>query len=203
MKIVIFNNTPDNDYSFLNTLARGSKTVITRATDFGTFRSHMESGEFNLGVLDLGNDEGIEKSFLDEMARINTPLLVIGGRHLYSRNDREKFEGDNQFHLPVRKSYQGQGDDLEAILALVATLSHEINNPLQAISSNVEILLEQSLPNPIEIRAKLRKIGEAVARIREVLDHLMALEALRYHEVPGGRMLAFEKFSLEAADQNP
>ncbi len=70
-----------------------------------------------------------------------------------------------------------------------ATLSHEINNPLMAITGLVEILLKERQKLPGDTVAKIELIGSAAERIRKVTEKLIEVDTLQYRETPSGRII--------------
>jgi K+-sensing histidine kinase KdpD len=62
---------------------------------------------------------------------------------------------------------------LNAITETVATVSHEINNPLTAVLGNVQLLLMKGEGLNDDIARKLKVIEESALRIRDVTQKLM------------------------------
>jgi phosphoglycerate-specific signal transduction histidine kinase len=89
---------------------------------------------------------------------------------------------------------QGARDDarekLAAIQATVASVNHEINNPLCAISLDVQMLQLELAEGDDRVVQKLRRIEENVKRIHTVTQRLAGLKDPASTEyLPGQEML--------------
>jgi hypothetical protein len=93
-------------------------------------------------------------------------------------------------------SSYGNRRDLRIVAETAATLNHEINNSLMAITANVEILLRENKRLPGDFAEKVRLIGTAANWIKNSVERLTCLDTLRYRETPAGRMISIED-SLE------
>ena len=80
-------------------------------------------------------------------------------------------------------------EEADIVADTAATLSHEINNPLLAITANVEVLLKQKAGLPDEIVEKIRMIEKAAERIRKVTHGLIELQSVRFRRTAAGRMI--------------
>ncbi len=83
--------------------------------------------------------------------------------------------------------------NLDIMNQTAATLSHEINNPLMAITANIEMILSSAKSLPQGIEEKIEQISIAARRIRSVTDDLINLEDLNFRETAAGRMIQFEE----------
>ncbi len=81
----------------------------------------------------------------------------------------------------------------EFIARIGATLSHELNNPLLAISANIEILLKNYSFLSDDIQEKLRQIEKSAERIRAVTEKFMELEDVRYRRTPVGTFINLDE----------
>jgi signal transduction histidine kinase len=63
---------------------------------------------------------------------------------------------------------------LDTVLLMSATVQHEINNPLMVIKGNIDLSLQQDPSN-----VRLRKVRDAVDRIREVTTLLAQIKTVR------------------------
>lgn len=87
-----------------------------------------------------------------------------------------------------RKQFSSQ----DILVQTVATLSHEINNPLMAIAASAEVLLDGSDKLPADIVEKIRQIKLAADRIQSVIERLREIETIQYRETAAGRMINLE-----------
>jgi len=77
----------------------------------------------------------------------------------------------------------------DILVQTVATLSHEINNPLMAITASTEILLNGNDKLPIDILEKVKQIKLAADRIQSVMEKLGEIETIHYRKTAAGRMI--------------
>ncbi len=70
----------------------------------------------------------------------------------------------------------------------VATLCHEVNNPLMAITASIEILLEGRDKLPPHFVDKIKQIEAAAVRIQSVFEKLQEIETIHYRETAAGKM---------------
>jgi signal transduction histidine kinase len=82
---------------------------------------------------------------------------------------------------------------LNAVINTAATLSHEINNPLMAITGAVEIILKNKDELASDILEKIEQIGISAERIRQVLEKLIDADALYYRDAPGGKVINLDR----------
>ena len=90
---------------------------------------------------------------------------------------------------------------LKIVAQTAATLSHEINNPLMTITGIVERLLAMDAGLTSETREKVRQVGEAAARIRNVTERLMEIDALYFRHTAAGLMIDLERL-FQAANSD-
>jgi len=76
-----------------------------------------------------------------------------------------------------------------------ATLSHEINNPLMAITANAEMLLSGPKELDADTHDKVRVIASEARRIQDVTRQLTDLQCLQYRETPTGTMIVLPESS--------
>jgi PAS domain S-box-containing protein len=97
---------------------------------------------------------------------------IVHGIHL-DITDRKEAEQE----LASSREALHQSEKLAALGALLAGVSHELNNPLAAIVGQAEMLLEDSAGTPHEARA--RKIGSAAARCARIVQTFLAMARQR------------------------
>ena len=78
---------------------------------------------------------------------------------------------------------------LEMLARTVATLCHEINNPLQAITLSTDILLGEGSNLSPEARDRIKRIEAAAERIRAVIERLREIETIHYRDTAAGKMI--------------
>jgi signal transduction histidine kinase len=89
-------------------------------------------------------------------------------------------------HRASRISHLASNDILSQT---IATISHEISNPLLAISASAEMLLECGGNFSGDDVEKLREIIRAADRIQSVIEKLRDIETVHYRETAAGRMI--------------
>lgn len=103
--------------------------------------------------------------------------------------------------LVLRRKHSGSAlkhrDKVNIISETAATLSHEINNPLMAITANVEMLLKNGSNLNEDAVTRIKLIGKAADRIRKVTDILIGLNTLSYHDTAAGRMINLQDSSQQ------
>jgi len=103
----------------------------------------------------------------------------------------ENHRGKQKLVLRMRQPQKPRGDQSASIIVAqtAATLSHEINNPLMAITGLVEILRKERQKLPGDVVEKIEQIGSAAERIRKVTEKLIEADTLHYRETPSGRII--------------
>lgn len=103
----------------------------------------------------------------------------------------ENNRGKQKLILRMRQPQRPRGDQSASIIVAqtAATLSHEINNPLMAITGLVEILQKERQKLPGDVVEKIEQIGSAAERIRKVTEKLIEADTLHYRETPSGRII--------------
>jgi len=119
--------------------------------------------------------EEIQKSKENLQLRIEeaTAELAAQNRELQDLNLR-LFEAQRQLVEAERLAVIGQ---------LAATLAHEIGSPLSAVSTHLQILLEEK---PLDSRAmnRLRLINEEIDRVSEIVENLLTTIRQKYRRSP-------------------
>jgi signal transduction histidine kinase len=114
----------------------------------------------------------------------------------FDENDEgvKNHRGKQKLVLRTRQPQEPPGDQRTSIIIArtAATLSHEINNPLMAITGLVEILLKERQKLPGDMVEKIEQIGSAAERIRKVTEILMEADTFHYRETPSGRIIDLE-----------
>jgi len=104
------------------------------------------------------------------------------------------------------ESRPGEGlserEKLNLIMDTAATLSHEINNPLMAITAGVELLMKEVGQLSPQGQERLATIGKAAGRIKAVTRKLGQLDSLRYRETAGGRMISLDGLNIAGTSRS-
>ena len=93
---------------------------------------------------------------------------MVSGIHL-DITDRKRAQAE----LERSREALHQSEKLAALGALLAGVSHELNNPLAAIVGQAEMLEEDSRGSPFEVRAK--KISSAAERCARIVQTFLAM----------------------------
>jgi len=148
------------------------------AADSEKFRHLMElASEKGLPVMVTRVGESIKR----DVDRIND----TDGKpaHLFKKLVLRRTKGETAFNHRER---------LNLVSDTAATLSHEINNPLMAITANIEMLLRKRRELDQGTIEKIEAIKHAADRIKKVTRRLTELESLKYRRTAAGRMLEIE-----------
>ncbi|SYZ73152.1 hypothetical protein TRIP_C21270 [Candidatus Zixiibacteriota bacterium] len=110
-------------------------------------------------------------------------------------NENREFRSRRRLHLrrTAPEYLIRDPHSLKIVAKTAATLSHEINNPLMAITGIVERLLAKETELTPEMKEKIRQVGEAAARIRDVTERLMDIDALYFRPTAAGLMIDLDK----------
>jgi len=78
---------------------------------------------------------------------------------------------------------------IDILTQTVATLCHEINNPLLAITLTTEILLDEDSHLPPEAVERVKRIEMAAEKIQAVIERLREIETVHYRDTAAGKMI--------------
>jgi DNA-binding response OmpR family regulator len=140
--------------------------------------------------LEAGADDYITKPFsgAELLARVKS-MLRIKALQDEMKLANEKLR-ETLAELQNAQMQTVRNEKLAAIQATVASVNHEINNPLCAISLDVQMLQLELSENDERILQKLRRIEENVKRIHAVTQRLTGLKDPSSKEfLPGQEML--------------
>lgn len=117
-------------------------------------------------------------------ARVTRPLRrltslsgEVAGDDLSVRMPLEEAGSDEVRKLSI--SFNGMLDRLEDAFerqkAFVADASHDLRTPLTIVRGQIEVLARNPDPDPAEVEAVSRAVGEAVGRMERLVDDLLLL----------------------------
>lgn len=156
----------------------GMECVVLDATGFADplkvlmdYRQHQDV--VAVPVLVTGIDESQLAAFLAAGA---TDWLGDGFRYEALHHRIQVLRGLGELKQKALAS-----ERLDALRQMAGTLKHEINNPLAVISMQVELLERKYEDEP-----KLRKIGDMVERIRDLVQVLQKMREAQVEAYPGG-----------------
>ncbi|UCD17437.1 MAG: hypothetical protein JSV44_00565 [Candidatus Zixiibacteriota bacterium] len=86
-----------------------------------------------------------------------------------------------------------QQRDMKIVSFAAATLSHEINSPLMAITANAELLLDNYRALDSEIVSKIKIIASEASRIRKVTQKLAEINHLEFRDTITGKMINLDR----------
>ena len=180
------------------------------ASNRDSINSHLKNNNFDLMIIDneVAADSGQFHYLMSIAAARNMPVVV-------TRVIEKPVESRPSAEVPIEpfirklilrrsraESIVDYRDKLNLVSETAATLSHEINNPLMAISANVEMILRRKAELSPDMVEKAEAIAHAAERIRKVTHRLTDLDSLRFRETAAGRMIDFE-ISVNRADFEP
>jgi signal transduction histidine kinase len=178
-----------------------ASTDVTVVSNPGQFKDAMAFDDREPIIIDRNDFPGLAQfvDILSKTAGRNAGVIVTDlptEKQWRSENAAvKKSERRNRIILRRGKSFEKalDGDKLDIVIDTAATLSHEINNPLMAITGQVEMLLKNQNRLDEDVFMKIKLIGQAARRIRHVTGKLTRLDSLRFRETASGRMINFEK----------
>lgn len=180
------------------------------ASDRGSLSQHLKRNNFDLMIIDneIAADSGQFHYLMSVAGARNIPVVVtrvVGKEAEPSAPEEEPVEPFIRKLILRRnqaESIVDYRDKLNIVTETAATLSHEINSPLLAITANVEMLLSRKDYMSPDMVEKAEAIAQAAERIRKVTQRLTDLDTLRFRETAAGRMIDFE-ISVNRADFEP
>lgn len=156
-----------------------------------TAREDIDS---KLRGFEAGADDYLAKPFdLQELeARIKSMLHIKELQDkLRKANDALK-KANKELGVTSKKLLEAER--LAAVGAVVASVNHEINNPLCAIMLNAQLIKEEIESNPENIQQRIDKIEKNVERIQSITQRIQELkDAATTEYVSGDKMLDLEK----------
>lgn len=129
-----------------------------------------------LGFLILGNKRSGKAYNLEDLNTFsvlaNEAALAIENARLYEHMEEEVKQRTEQLVLTQKQLVQAE--KLATVGTLAGGVAHEINNPLTAILTNVQMLLIDEDKFDPETKESLQLIEDATKRCRNIVQKLMA-----------------------------
>lgn len=156
-----------------------------------TAREDIDS---KLRGFEAGADDYLAKPFdLQELeARIKNMLHIKDLQdELRKANDALK-KANTELSVTGKKLVEAER--LAAVGAVVASVNHEINNPLCAIMLNAQLIKEELESNPESVQERIDKIEKNVERIQSITQRIQEMkDAATTEYVSGDKMLDLEE----------
>ncbi len=185
----------NNDYEF-----------VSNAIDLS---SRLSRKRYKMTIIDAesgDNDNELLKAISAAVAS-GQPITI---RRLHKENqekpsgkkpDRIKVEGKTELSTIYSRVEDGDDNERNIVSAVTATLKHQINNPLMAISANVEMILKNNSNLGRDLIGKIEQIGLCTEKIKEITERLTNLEQINIIDTAAGRMIDLEHTGQES--ENP
>lgn len=172
------------------------------------FISALSSFKYDLVIMNIGHDK-YSWGFVNlarKNCRRNVPIILLdqSGQLPEDRNENTVERRKNPGKITLIRAAENRTmvkDGTDAAIAMAATLCHEINNPLMAISAITEVLQEKCSHLPADITEKIENIAKATKRIQRVTHRLIGMDSIKYRETSGDRMVAFDDFGSDEIEQ--
>jgi len=171
------------------------------AADHKTLAKLLKKYEFGLLMVDnaVAADSDQFQELMSVASDYNLPVVVtrvaagIGKEQADQRVHPEPLFKRLVLRRNQPEAAYDESDRLNIVSETAATLSHEINNPLMAITANVEMLLRKKRELDPGTLEKVSAIKHAAERIRTVTHQLTDLETLKFRQTAAGRMIEIEE----------
>jgi len=208
VQILIFSQT-DIDNRILDEVEIFEKQFRHKYFNDGEqFISALSSIKYDLVVMNIGHSE-YSWGFVNlarKKCRRNVPIILLDqfGQLPEDRNENTVGKRKKAGKITLVRAAENRTavrDNTDAAIAMAATLCHEINNPLMAISAITEVLQEKCRHLPADITEKIGNIAEATRRIQKVTRKLIGMDSIKYRETSGDRMVAFDDFGFDEIEQ--
>jgi signal transduction histidine kinase len=183
------------DNLFLRALARNNKIAYKEFSDIDPAYSAVKDAAKNyfsaseamvviplalndnlLGVINLGRKSNLRRysgtEFIFLAALKNQSTIAIANSLLYE-NIEEQVRQRTKEVVDIQKQLI-HAEKLATVGTLAGGVAHEINNPLTAILTNVQMLLTSGTVNDTLDKESLELIEEATKRCRTIVQKLMA-----------------------------
>lgn len=131
-------------------------------------------------LMDILYKEGVARNFVFRAKKIDNSIFYLEGTYNLRKDESEekhKIEGIIR-DVTDRKvdEYRAVNKErLEAILQVVRTARHEINNPLTGILGNIELLMDKGSKLNKNVQKKLKVIYEQSMRIKDIVQNMSTI----------------------------
>lgn len=196
-KILIFSNADPEviDRQFMN---GGEETnEYDFACSLPELLSHLKQNSHDLTIIDSSesSDSEILLEAIAAVVEMGQPIMIKDLQTCDSAKLRQEIFANNNTNgadVPQKMptgTILNTDEKRRLISEVVATLNHEINNPLLAISVYSEMLLKNMGHLDKDSSDKLKLIARSAERIKFVTERLNDLDLVKYRETPAGRMI--------------
>lgn len=145
-------------------------------------------GDELVGVMNFGHSER-DAFNLQQAGRAQAVASLLAGilaKHLLISKLQRRNEKIQRMNAELQETQARllAAEKRAAVSATVVSLNHEINNPLQIISGNLQLALVEELPQ--EAREKLEIVDGQLRRVAKVLKKLREIESPKLREYIDG-----------------
>jgi len=181
-RIIIYSNRESSLTADQFEKSGNSETQIDFCANVSSLIARLNLNEYSSCIID--SDLVENGSHLLEVLRhlidFNLPILIKGLNHI---------QLDSTYNDSRNSNVPEKLNDPKLIRLLAATVNHEINSPLQAVSANVELLKASGDNLNVSTIDKLNNIDRATGKIRRVMHGLLELNEINYKKTAAGKMI--------------
>ena len=200
-KILIFKENQIGQRGDCEFRARDTGMDYFFTADLKAMTALLDKYEFELMMIDnsIANDSDRFREIMTGASERHLPVVVTridGSVADHAQAKSEQTESLIKKLVLRRRQFESAIDHrekLNIVSETAATLSHEINNPLMAITANIEMLLRKKRQLDPDISEKISAIKHAAERIRKVTHKLTDLDALKFRQTAAGRMIEIDE----------
>jgi PAS domain S-box-containing protein len=177
-RIVEFNLAAEKNFGYRKEEVLGKHVnMLYKDPEDGNIQSKVirDSGKMVGEIINLRKDGTTFPAFLSATVLKNAAGEVIGIMGIsWDMTDRKRAEEERL-----------QRERLEGVLELAGAACHELNQPMQTISINLELLLEEASDDS-QFHKRLKIIKKQIARMSEITGKLRKITKYETREYVGG-----------------
>jgi PAS domain S-box-containing protein len=177
-RIVEFNLAAEKNFGYRKEEVLGKHVnMLYKDPEDGNIQSKVirDSGKMVGEIINLRKDGTTFPAFLSATVLKNAAGEVIGIMGIsWDMTDRKRAEEERL-----------QRERLEGVLELAGAACHELNQPMQTISINLELLLEKASDDS-QFHKRLKIIKKQIARMSEITGKLRKITKYETREYVGG-----------------
>jgi PAS domain S-box-containing protein len=177
-RIVEFNLAAEKNFGYRKEEVLGKHVnMLYKDPEDGNMQSKVirDSGKMVGEIINLRKDGTTFPAFLSATVLKNAAGEVIGIMGIsWDMTDRKRAEEERL-----------QRERLEGVLELAGAACHELNQPMQTISINLELLLEEASDDS-QFHKRLKIIKKQIARMSEITGKLRKITKYETREYVGG-----------------